>query len=147
MLIELRDTLSDLFPDEQSARRVVDDASINPEYIDFSGSAATFWSQIIRHAHRNDALLRLVSVALRQYPSHKSLLRMQGGLEYGRPKMNGYADAEDEATGAHSDLRTVVHKLDRRAEGFFYGLIGLTALQVVVLLLVLVLLMELLARP
>lgn len=82
MLNVLRETLAELYPDEVSARRVVDQASLRASNIHFDGRATVMWASVIAYAQRNEQLLPLVEAALRDFPDHRGLLRIQGALIY-----------------------------------------------------------------
>lgn len=63
ILTKLRNVLARLFPDETSIRRIVDDAGLERQKIDFGSSAINVWHSVLMEAEkvdRVDALLRVV---------------------------------------------------------------------------------------
>lgn len=71
--IKLRKVLSDLYPDETSAKRVMYDAGLNSGRINFSTGAVNFWHDILIEANRNNKLSDLMLVARNDYGSNKEL--------------------------------------------------------------------------
>jgi hypothetical protein len=77
----LRDVLADLYFTARDARRVVEQAGLDPKYIDFSGEAITFWHDILRDAERRRRVPAIVAVARQDYPDNPILdLADQGAL-------------------------------------------------------------------
>ena len=70
----LRDTLAVLYPIDQDARRVVDDAGLIAIRITFSSRAQTNWHNILAEAVRQNSLDLLLKVALSDYTANPSLL-------------------------------------------------------------------------
>ena len=73
ILTQLRNALADLYSDEESARRVVADAGLNPQRIAYSASAVNNWQAILTEADRQDATDAIVDVATQEYPTNKAL--------------------------------------------------------------------------
>jgi hypothetical protein len=67
-LQQLRDALAALYPDEASARRVVADARLSSNAIDFRGNAVTMWFAILAEAQRHqDGVTRLLDAVDKEY--------------------------------------------------------------------------------
>lgn len=77
--IALRDVLATLYPEENSARRVADQANLEVGRIAFSRRALECWHAILREAERSGQLPQVIGVALTEYMGHvalhKALLR------------------------------------------------------------------------
>jgi hypothetical protein len=85
MLNALREELSRLYQDSDSARRIVNDAGIPTVLLDFDGPIVDVWSRIIGQADRRQMLANLVSVARREYPISDVLQQVYGALLYKPP--------------------------------------------------------------
>jgi len=72
-LTQLRDALTELYPDGDSARRVVADAGLNPQRIAYSASAINNWQAILTEADRQDLVDAIVDVATQEFPRNKAL--------------------------------------------------------------------------
>lgn len=66
----LRDALAILYPEEQSARVVVDDAGLAPTQILFSSRAQTNWHNILTEANRQSRLETLLQVVRANYANN-----------------------------------------------------------------------------
>lgn len=84
MLNDLRDELSKLYPTEESARRVVEDAGLPTIFIDFDGPSLEVWHRIVRQAEARHRVLELVAVASNEYPHSQALQMIKGVFRYGR---------------------------------------------------------------
>lgn len=74
--IELRETLSNLYPDEVSLRRVADDAGLALNHISFSGSAANGWYAIWKEAEKSNKVEAVIAVARKEYPDNQLLQKL-----------------------------------------------------------------------
>lgn len=64
----LRDALADLYPDEANARRIVADAQLPSNKIDFRGNSLTMWFAILVEAQKHqDDIKRLLDVVDKEY--------------------------------------------------------------------------------
>jgi hypothetical protein len=70
---ELRHILSILYSDVSSARRIVDDASLESSFIDFHGSAQDMWRNILEEARLTQKVDQLISMAKENYPHYAPL--------------------------------------------------------------------------
>lgn len=74
-LRELREALSNLYPDPISARRLVDDAGLPTSIMSFTGTAQNIWYSILIEAQKHeDGVTRMIDAALVDYKDHKILL-------------------------------------------------------------------------
>ena len=73
MFAALRDILAGLYPDETSARRVVDDAGLDPALISFSSHARNNWHGILAEADKQDKVDDLLTVAFKEYEENAEL--------------------------------------------------------------------------
>lgn len=69
----LRDTLSDLYRDKQSAIRIADDADLEVPNIEIGDKAIDNWHAILQHAVKKDKIDNLLDVVLIEYPNNKRL--------------------------------------------------------------------------
>lgn len=83
MLNDLRTELSRLYPDTDSAKRIVSDAGLPGIFIDFDGAIIDIWYQAIRQAQIRNKLPDLVQAAMRDYPQSAILQRVYGSFLYG----------------------------------------------------------------
>lgn len=72
-IAELRDILTDLYPERSSAKRLVADAGLDTSTIDFEGAARDRWHGILLEADKHLALDSILSVALMEYPRSELL--------------------------------------------------------------------------
>lgn len=77
MLTNLRDILADLYLIPSDARRVVEDAGLNPAFIAFDSRAITNWHNILREADKHNKVPDIVAVAHREYPTNEWLAAAQ----------------------------------------------------------------------
>ncbi len=70
----LRDLLVDLYPTEQSSRRVVDEAGLAHGRIAFQDAAIDNWHAILTEAYRHGKVANLVEVAKGEYPESSDAL-------------------------------------------------------------------------
>jgi hypothetical protein len=76
-LSTLRDVLAGLYSTVEDARRVVQDAGLDPKYILLEGKAANFWGHILDEAQKNRQVQAIVAVARKQYPRNEELARAE----------------------------------------------------------------------
>jgi len=72
-LIQLRDTLADLYPDEPSARRLAAQAGLTLSRISFSSLAVNNWHAVLTEAHHASSLQSLLAIVTREYPHNVAL--------------------------------------------------------------------------
>lgn len=73
MLTKLIDIFTNLYSNERSARRVVDEAGLDNTAIDFSGPARNIWHAILTEAEKNRQVDSLFDVAWREYGANEIL--------------------------------------------------------------------------
>lgn len=78
-LTNLRDVLADLYIMVQDSRRVVEEAGINPTFIEFDNRAINNWQNILREAQRRDKVQGIVAVAHKDYPENQWINLAQKG--------------------------------------------------------------------
>ena len=79
-LIRLREILVRLYPTERDARRVIEDAGLNPAMITFDGKAINTWANALREAnHQPGKVEAIIGVALDEYPGEEGLQRAAQG--------------------------------------------------------------------
>ncbi|HEX9869743.1 MAG TPA: CHAT domain-containing protein [Candidatus Tectomicrobia bacterium] len=74
--VALRELLADLYPDIDSARRIVADARLGAHRIAFSGNATNTWHAILTEAETTNGVARLVDVVLREYADNPLLIKV-----------------------------------------------------------------------
>jgi hypothetical protein len=72
-LNSLQLVLADLYPTEEDARRVVDQAGLEPAYVDFGSPAINVWHSILSEALRQEKVDALIGVAREEYPDNQEL--------------------------------------------------------------------------
>lgn len=73
-LTQLRDILAHLYHTTADARRVVDDAGLPPERIEFIGSSSTVWHSILTEARKHQGKVETVlGVALTEFQDNETL--------------------------------------------------------------------------
>jgi hypothetical protein len=70
-LRDLRKVLIELYPDEISIRRLLDDAGITSERVVFNSNAANTWHSVLVEAKKNDQLVPLLDVVKEEYGNNK----------------------------------------------------------------------------
>ncbi len=73
-LADLRNLLVDLYPTEQSSRRVVDEAGLPHGHVAFQDAAIDNWHAILEEADRHDRVGAVVAVAKGEYDQHAEAL-------------------------------------------------------------------------
>lgn len=71
-LTELRDTLANFYQEKRDAQRVVDDAGIRREVIDFDTNTRNIWHQILSEAQKSNKLQQLIEVVSKDYDSFRT---------------------------------------------------------------------------
>jgi len=74
-LANLRNLLATLYPAEDDARRAADDAALPDIHIQFRGSAANMWHNILKDAQRRKKVPALIHVACTDYPERATELQ------------------------------------------------------------------------
>ncbi|MEZ4865838.1 MAG: tetratricopeptide repeat protein [Caldilineaceae bacterium] len=69
----LRSILTQLYPDESSARRIADDAGLNTQHIAFSARAIDSWHAILTEANSQNCIPALINIILDEYPNNLEL--------------------------------------------------------------------------
>jgi len=70
----LRALLAANYPTQEDARRVVEDAGLNPAYVQFSDKAVNNWHNILTEAEKRGSMVALLQVVLDEYSSNPDLL-------------------------------------------------------------------------
>jgi hypothetical protein len=74
-LRQLREVLSNLYPDPISVRRLIDDAGLPTSAMPLSGTAQNIWYSILSEAQKHeDGITKVIDAALVDYKEHKLLL-------------------------------------------------------------------------
>jgi hypothetical protein len=73
LLGRMRETLADLYDDQASALRVVDDVGLNAAQIERADRTLNFWHSILREAERQGKMDALLELALKEYPARTDL--------------------------------------------------------------------------
>jgi V8-like Glu-specific endopeptidase len=80
-LTNLRDILADLYFTVQDSRQVVEEAGLQPSFIEFSNKAVTNWHNILRYAQKRHKVQSIIEVAQKDYPENQFLtLAKENGL-------------------------------------------------------------------
>jgi len=79
-LTDLKNELSNLYPTKDDSYSLVRDAGLRSGSIAFKDKAANNWSEIIAEALRQEKVLHIIRVALRDYPDNKILQSAQLAL-------------------------------------------------------------------
>ncbi len=86
-LARLRQLFADLYPDEESARRVVADAGLDGNRIAFSSHATNNWHAILSEAEKRDQIDALLDAAAKEYGENLPLLALVAARKLGREEM------------------------------------------------------------
>lgn len=73
--VRLRRVLAELYPTVEDSRRIVRDAQLPDERIDFTSKAALNWHRILREEENCNKTGRIIQIALRNYPNNPELRR------------------------------------------------------------------------
>jgi len=80
-LTNLRDVLADLYFAVEDSRLVVEEAGLQPAFIEFDSKAITNWHNILREAAKRSKVQAIIDVARKDYPESEFLtLARQDGL-------------------------------------------------------------------
>ena len=71
----LRKVLAQLYPDERSIRRLVDDANIDATYIAFNSTAINIWHSVLTEAEKRNQVVVLLDMVENEYADSKELQR------------------------------------------------------------------------
>lgn len=74
IFIALRNTLADLYPREEYARKIISNTELIPDSIKFSPNARAAWNDILAETVRAEQLDVLLAAALSDYPQNTLLL-------------------------------------------------------------------------
>jgi len=85
---QLRKILTELYPSESDARRIVVDAKIEFSRIDFGGSAINIWHATLGEAEKSGRTNVLIEVVLSEYPDNSDLLTALDAYGYQAPKQS-----------------------------------------------------------
>lgn len=141
-LYDLRNILADLYPDEASARRVAVEAGLPAVFIDWSGSAHEFWSQIVKQAEIRGGLRRLIDVAVGEYgegKNSKELLKIRGDIGWyhtSTPSQESPPRVMTISTAKSDSERLAT--VETRTEYLTYGMGGLYLLTLLIVVLILI---------
>jgi len=78
-LTNLRDVLADLYFTVEESRRVVEEAGLDPKFIQFNPQAITNWHNILRYANNREAVPAIVEVAYSENPTNEWLAAAKSG--------------------------------------------------------------------
>lgn len=73
-LIQLRDKFCDLYPDQEDAVRIAEDAGLAVTAVRLSGKAINTWHEILKEAVRREKIGALVYIVGEAYENHKATL-------------------------------------------------------------------------
>ncbi|MFN8491516.1 MAG: effector-associated domain EAD1-containing protein [Caldilineaceae bacterium] len=72
-LAQLRDVLANLYSDVATVRRIVHEAGLNEERIDFSHRAQDSWHAVLREAQKHERVEVLLEIATKEYANNSGL--------------------------------------------------------------------------
>jgi Trypsin-like peptidase domain/Effector-associated domain 1 len=100
----LRLKLAFLIPGERDVRSLVEDAGLDPAYIDLSGAPVSRWYEVLSEAKKHHKIDSILALAIERYPRDEMLAGISRG-EYSRTIENDVADWRGAAT---QDLEKIV---------------------------------------
>lgn len=108
LLIQIRDTLADLYVGRGDILRVLADSGIPAHTVNLEQDAAAVWHETVNEADKLGSLHSLLKVALQQYPNYEPLLACQQALR-------------DIATRAKSELPPRFANSEKNGAGSWIG--------------------------
>ncbi|MFN8486116.1 MAG: effector-associated domain EAD1-containing protein [Caldilineaceae bacterium] len=131
ILRNLRNVLANLYPDETSIRRIIDDAGINVLRLNLDATAINNWHSVLTEAVKVGRVDALLSVVAEEYPSNKELriaiaaYRQSVGLTDhtnldSREEQQRVAEAA-QASRLEADIRTLEEAKTVQAIGNLHG--------------------------
>jgi V8-like Glu-specific endopeptidase len=75
----LRNVLAGLYPNDRDARRLAEEAGLNPAYLSCADKPINYWHNIIKEAHHRDRVQAIIEAALEEYPENPWLKSAQQG--------------------------------------------------------------------
>jgi len=100
----LRDGLANIYCDKDNVKILVYDSGLDLRRIDFSGSANTFWFNILNEAEHQNQVELIIETSIKQYPTNSVLKNLLS--DYKRWVAGGRLKTYDDATS------TTVLKID-----------------------------------
>jgi Trypsin-like peptidase domain/Effector-associated domain 1 len=100
----LRLKLAFLIPAERDVRSLIEDAGLDPAYIDLSGAPVSRWYEVLSEAKKHHKIDAILALAIERYPRDEMLAGISRG-EYSRTIENDVADWRGAAT---QDLERIV---------------------------------------
>ena len=94
-LTDLQNALADLYEDQASASRLVDEAGLDASRISLGSSARNNWHAILEEADRQRLVDALAAIAAQEFPRHEGLgaARVAYAAQHaGGPHARGAAD-------------------------------------------------------
>jgi hypothetical protein len=88
---ELRLKLASLIPAERDVRSLIEDAGLDPAYIDLSGTPVSRWYGVLTEAKKHQKLDSILARAIERYPSDEILLKISR-VEYSSTIKNNEID-------------------------------------------------------
>ncbi|WNG27963.1 trypsin-like peptidase domain-containing protein [Cystobacter fuscus] len=79
-LIQLREVLVGLYPMSNDVRRVLTDAGVNTGMVSFDSTPINTWFSALQEAKKNERVVAIIEVALKDYPDHDGLKRALEGV-------------------------------------------------------------------
>lgn len=80
---KLRDVLSQMYLEKESAYRLAVEADLNPAFITFSDNAANNWHEIIREADTHGVLIPLIERAIDEHKTSETLKEVRAAIMAG----------------------------------------------------------------
>ncbi|MBB4080941.1 V8-like Glu-specific endopeptidase [Lewinella aquimaris] len=84
-LTELRGTLTELYPEKEEGKMLVDMAGIPSGSIAFSDKAQVNWHNILKEANKRSKVRDIVQIAIQEYPEREELPRLFTEVEEKEP--------------------------------------------------------------
>ena len=106
----LRKELCELFPQEQTARNIVENAGIQPHLISFSNQTINTWISVIKHAKFQSKIPNLIESAL-EFTESKTLNGLQKEIVI--QAKDGTPEKEPEKSTSSSQLYEIRHLMKR----------------------------------
>lgn len=72
-LANLREILAELYPDESSIRRIIDDSGIDSTRIDLSSAPINNWHAILTYANKTNKVVTILDIAENEYKTNNKL--------------------------------------------------------------------------
>lgn len=121
---ELSNFLAGIYGDADNARRVAAQAGLNLSMINFDGSAAVVWSNIVTEARKsNRGLIGLLQVGVSDYPSNQTFVELFRSMPIVDSVANGIEQLSQQVAG----IDRKVSALGQQVNGLSQQVAGLSA--------------------